>query len=147
MKSSIKNLVGKKNLDAAEKNGAAVSVRAVNDFVSRDPDGRANAADESRGKAYRAAAVEIEKASDRLSTALAELVAKEKLVVSESKASVARVKDMTNQMGDQLARVSKILGSDFEGRLSQLERFACALEQLKRLEDDGKLDKLLAALR
>ena len=147
MKTNLKQLVEKKNVANAEKCGAGLSMETIGSFVANRSEIRAKGGDSIKNKAFNEAANDIEDAAARLESALNNLVIQEKLVVSESKAVVSKAKDAANQLGDQLARVSKILGSDFLSRLEQLERFVSALESLKRLDEAGKLDKLLSALR
>lgn len=147
MKTNLKQLVEKKNLANAEKCGSGISSEVATVFVANDSERRAKCGDAKKDKAFNEAADELEDATARLNSAIDKLMIQEKRVVSESKAAVSKAKDTANQLGDQLARISKILGSDFLSRLEQLERFVSALEALKRLDEAGKLDKLLSALR
>ena len=62
------------------------------------------------------------------------------------KALVSKVKDMANQMTDSMNRVTKILGSDFESRITQLERLADAMERLQSMQKDGSLQEVIKAL-
>lgn len=89
----------------------------------------------------------IRDAEQRVVTCMETLAATSKDVQARTKQCVSTSKDYANQLSDQLVRIDKILGKDFEQRLAHLERFTAALAQLNKLHHDGKLDKLLGALK
>ena len=147
MNNSISNALVNKVAKSAEVTGSGIRQDAINQFVAADPQQRIDRGSRSVASGFNAAADELNKATDAIESALARVTFAEKKAVTEAKVAVSRAKDIANQMSDQLARVSKILGGDFTARLDQLERLVDALEKLNRLDSDGKLEKLLNALK
>lgn len=94
---------------------------------------------------YENAAKELDEATSRMESALQKLMACEKNTSLKAKEAVSRAKDTANQLGDALARVNRMLGSDFETRLAQLERLADAMTKLADLEKSGGLQSLVKA--
>lgn len=63
------------------------------------------------------------------------------------KESVSRAKDQTAQMTDAMNKITKLIGPDFEKRLSQLQQLTDCMERLSALSDAGKLSPVLEALK
>ena len=95
---------------------------------------------------FQATTADINAASDALEVAINRLIQVEKSVSEKSKAAVGRAKDASAQIADAMNRIKKILGDDFEQRLTQLERTAQAFERLNDLEKTGRLTAVIAAL-
>ena len=89
---------------------------------------------------------DFDAASETLFAASDKMHAQSDALAARAKTSVARTKDMAQQMTDAMNRVTKMLGSDFEARLVQLERLADAMERLNELQEKGKLATVVAAL-
>jgi hypothetical protein len=53
-----------------------------------------------------------------------------------------KVKDYTNQVGEAMARIDKVLVKDFETKLDLLERYVLAMQSLNELENKGFLTKV-----
>lgn len=95
---------------------------------------------------YNDSAKQMEDATERMRQAINGLVEAENDASKRAKTAIANAKDVTAQLGDALARVNRILGTDFEQRLAQLERMTDALARLTELERDGTLAPVIAAL-
>jgi hypothetical protein len=89
---------------------------------------------------------ELEKAAVIMLKALDKVIEVSDKVVTTTKKDTSRCKDMANQLTDQLVRVNKIIGDDFEPKLKQLERLAAALHTLTDLNKAGQLTQLLNIL-
>lgn len=88
----------------------------------------------------------LENAHKRLSGALDDLVKMEMQVAERSKKLSSTAREEAQRMAEALVRINKMLGSDFEARLTQLERLTNALSTLRGLEDRGFLSRMLTAL-
>lgn len=65
----------------------------------------------------------------------------------KSKDAVSRSKDLAQQMADSMNKITKVVGPDFENRLSQLQQLVDCMERLSALQDAGKLAPMLEALK
>ena len=143
----LKTAVLAKQVSTAAKQGAGYTMEAVRDMAVNNLERRIYMAQQHASKTYNGAAAEIEAATARLDCALAGLMDKEKATTQNAKQAIGRAKDSAAQIGDALARVNKLLGTDFEIRLAQLERTAAALEKLAEMDKEGKLAGVIAALK
>lgn len=65
----------------------------------------------------------------------------------KTKECVSRAKDAAAQMTDAMNKITKLLGPDFEKRLTQLDHLTTCMERLAVLNESGKLAGVLDALR
>ena len=143
----LKAAVRAKQVTAAAKQGAGYTMEAVRDMAVNNLERRIYMAHQHTAETYNAAAAELEAATVRMDSALAALMDSEKATTEKAKQAIGRAKDSAAQIGDALTRVNKLLGTDFESRLAQLERTAAALEKLAELDKAGKLAGVIAALK
>ena len=68
-------------------------------------------------------------------------------MVDSTKKHVSVLKERANAVSEALARIDKMMGSDFEVRLQRLERFAAAVETLDALSRSGKVEAIVMALK
>jgi hypothetical protein len=92
------------------------------------------------------AAESFESTAELMLKMLAALSKVEADVSLRTKTCVGRAKDSAGQLGDALSRVTKLLGTDFETRLQQLERTAAALSTLADLQRDGRLESVIRSI-
>ena len=92
------------------------------------------------------AAHEMSAATDRILEAGKRLADAAKQTTLEAKSAIGRAKDVQAQLVDSLNRTNKILGADFEVRLTQLERMSAALSTLAELEKAGVLKNVISAI-
>lgn len=64
----------------------------------------------------------------------------------KAKESVSRAKDAAAQMTDAMNKITKVLGPDFEKRISQLQLLTECLERLQKLNEGGKLAGMISAI-
>jgi len=57
--------------------------------------------------------------------------------------NVSGFKDKANEVSTALARINKVAGEGFELKITLLERFVSAVNQLDQLNDSGRLDKVI----
>ena len=88
----------------------------------------------------------MDEATKRILAAGAKLADATKKTTLEAKTALGRAKDMQAQLVDSLNRCNKILGTDFEVRLQQLERMSAALSTLADLEKSGVLKNVISAI-
>lgn len=143
---NLKQIQQKKKNASAERNGDLVRVETLVDWLVFDKERRPKMADNKIVDGMDETAAALDAARQRVLKASDGLVDAENDIAERSRKAIARSKDVANQLTDQLARVNKILGTDFEARLAQLERFTAAIETLARLDKDGKLQALMAAI-
>ena len=93
-----------------------------------------------------AAIADFDKASQTILAASDKLHANSDELAKRAKVSVSRAKDSAAQMSDAMLRITKVLGTDFEARLVQLERLANAMERLSALQENGQLSDVIKAL-
>ncbi len=67
-------------------------------------------------------------------------------LVDNAKILTQKSKDYTNQMGEAMARIDKVLVRDFEAKLLLLERFVAASKEMAELEKSGILAKISSSL-
>ena len=67
-------------------------------------------------------------------------------VSNHAKAVISSCKNLAGQVGDAMARIDKVVVKDFEVKLTQLERFVLAMQQLDELKSNGRLDALFSAM-
>jgi hypothetical protein len=63
-------------------------------------------------------------------------------LVGNAKVLTQKSKDYSNQMGEALARIDKVMVKDFEAKLLLLERFVIASKEMAELEKSGALQKI-----
>lgn len=144
---NLKLALHEKQIRTAAKQGAGFTHEAVRDMVVFNLDRRIYVATQHASQTYDSAAEELEAATKRLDDALNKLLESEKATSEKAKAAISRAKDSAAQIGDALNRVNRLLGSDFEAKLIQLERTATALSQLADLDKSGLLAGVISALR
>lgn len=88
----------------------------------------------------------MDEATKRILAAGDKLADATKKATLEAKTALGRAKDMQAQLVDSLNRCNKILGTDFEVRLQQLERMSAALSTLAELEKAGVLKNVISAI-
>ncbi len=71
-----------------------------------------------------------------------EMISLQSEMLNESKILTQKSKDYSNQVGEALARIDKVLVKDFESKLILLERFVIASNQIAELEKSGTLTKI-----
>lgn len=135
-----------KNLNAGRMGTTGVPVASLETVMTADSK---NIAARGVGKAtsnLEQAMNDFDKASATIFAASDKLHASADEMSKRAKTAVARAKDVAAQMSDSMLRISKVLGTDFEGRVVQLERLADALERLSALEQKGHLSQVVSAL-
>lgn len=85
-------------------------------------------------------------ASDHIFAASEKLHANMDGLSKKAKEAVSRAKDSAAQMTDAMNKITKLLGTDFDARLKQLQELADCLERLSALQDAGKLEPLMKAI-
>lgn len=88
---------------------------------------------------FNEAATNILGASDRLHQNM-------DVLSKKAKDSVGRAKDCAAQMTDAMNKISRLLGTDFDARLAQLQQLTECLERLSALQDSGKLEQMMKAI-
>lgn len=68
-------------------------------------------------------------------------------VVNSAKILTQKSKDYSNQVGEALARIDKVLVKDFESKLLLLERFVIASQAMAELEKNGSLQKIAQSFK
>ena len=63
-----------------------------------------------------------------------------------TKKHVQSLKNQAVQVADALARINKLIGVDFDLQVHRLERFADAVDRLDKLNRNGKLGAVSAAI-
>lgn len=71
----------------------------------------------------------------------------ESKMVEQTKLFSQKVKDYTNQVGEAMARIDKVMVKDFENKLELLERYVLAMKSLDELEQKGFITKLSQSLK
>lgn len=89
----------------------------------------------------------FDSSSENLFKASDKLHAQMDLLSKRAKEAVSRAKDQTAQMTDAMNKITKLIGPDFEKRLSQLQQLTECMERLSALSDAGKLSPVLEALK
>lgn len=143
---NLKTALREKQIRTAAKQGAGFTQEAVRDMVVFNLNRRIDMATTHSAETYNSAAAELEAAAKRMDDALNALLDSEKATSEKAKAAISRAKDSAAQIGDALVRVNRLLGSDFEAKLAQLERTAAALSQLAELDKSGRLAGVISAL-
>lgn len=143
---SLDGVRKKIKLAQMERNGEVVRTDTLVKMLVNDKERRSQMADKNAINEMDETASSLDEAKQRVLKAVDGLVHAENDIADRSKKAIARTKDVANQLSDQLNRVNKMLGPDFETRIAQLERVAAALETLSRLDKDGKLQTVMAAL-
>lgn len=138
--------ISNKKAEQMERNGECVRTGTLVNMLISDRNRRNKMADQNAADAINETIDNLEEAKTRVLEAVNKLVKAEDEVAERSRKAIARTKDVANQLADQLNRVNKMLGPDFEIRLSQLERMAAALDTLSRIEKEGKLQSIIAAI-
>lgn len=143
---NLRALLHEKQTRTAANNGSGYTQEAVRDMVVSNLDRRIYVATQHAAETYNSAAAELAAATKRMDDALNALLESEKATSEKAKAAISRAKDSAAQIGDALVRVNRLLGSDFEAKLAQLERTAAALSQLADLDKSGRLAGVIAAM-
>ncbi|AOI94819.1 hypothetical protein [Burkholderia sp. LA-2-3-30-S1-D2] len=79
---------------------------------------------------------------------LARMVDAEKQVAASTKKAAGSVRKSANELGDTMQRLLKTADIDrLERYATVLERMAAAMQTLATLEIDGKLDRIVSAIR
>lgn len=68
-------------------------------------------------------------------------------VVNSAKTLTQKSKDYSNQVGEAMARIDKVLVKDFESKLLLLERFVIASQAMAELEKNGSLKKIAESFK
>jgi hypothetical protein len=68
-------------------------------------------------------------------------------LVNNAKVLTQKSKDYSNQVGEALARIDKVLVKDFESKLLLLERFVKASQEIAELEKNGMLQKITQSFK
>lgn len=84
---------------------------------------------------------------DRFDEKFKKLVLDEIKMVEQTKLFSQKAKDYTNQVGEAMARIDKVLVKDFETKLDLLERYVKAMEALSDLNQKGFLTKLSQSIK
>ena len=71
-----------------------------------------------------------------------EMVNLQTILTDNAKLLTQKSKDYSNQVGEALARIDKVLVKDFEAKLILLERFVIASKEMAELEKLGTLTKV-----
>jgi hypothetical protein len=71
-----------------------------------------------------------------------EMVKLQTTLTDNAKLLTQKSKDYSNQVGEALARIDKVLVKDFETKLILLERFVVASKEIVELEKSGALAKV-----
>lgn len=101
----------------------------------------------SKAKTNLEAAIgDFNQASNAVFAAADKLHASNDELSKRTKVAVSRAKDSAAQMSDAMLRITKMLGTDFEIRLTQLERLTDAMERLSALQTKGQLADVIKAL-
>jgi hypothetical protein len=74
--------------------------------------------------------------------AFSEMTSLQADMLNQTKMLVQKSKDYSNQVGEALARIDKVLVKDFETKLILLERFVVASKEIVELEKSGALAKV-----
>ena len=142
----MKNLLEEKNINRAIKNNEGFTEVQVAEIAAKNEDS-------IKSNKHTITANHLKQTKERLNDH-----AKELMIVmnnnnsalddalNRSKKKVSQAKDMANQLSEQLLRVNKILGVDFESRVLQLERVTACLVSLEKLSKDEKLKEILSVL-
>lgn len=105
------------------------------------------------GRRMNTASANLEKATQQFHEAATNIIgASDKLhanmdtLSKKAKDSVGRAKDCAAQMTDAMNKISRLLGADFDARLTQLQQLTDCLERLSVLQDSGKLEQVMKAI-
>jgi len=143
---NMREILQTKQAETAEANGTGFRQSTVTDIVMHNLPRRLTMTYKHAAGEYDGAADELTAATQRMEQALNKLLASEKETSEKAKDVVSRAKGSAAQLGDALARVNRLLGVDFESRLTQVERLADALTKLAELERGGRLQGVMKAL-
>lgn len=143
LRAALRNKAAKDELS----NGTGFTVDWITDALVFDFKRRMYMADIRAAQQFDDAANEVAAAKLRLHEAMGHLIDTEKELAVQGKASIARMKDLANQLGESMVRLNKMLGPDFDGRIEQLERVTKSLSVLSELNSNGRLASLLDALK
>lgn len=89
-----------------------------------------------------------EEAIELFARSLSRLSAAEKQVSESTKKAAGSVRKSANELGDAMQRLLKTADIDrLERYATVLERMATAMQALATLEIDGKLDRIVSAIR
>lgn len=142
----LRSVLEEKQGASEEATGSGWRQSTVTDMALANLPTRLRVGYKNTASEYENGADELLKAANRMESALENLLATERMTSEKAKAAVSRAKDSAAQLGDALAKVERLLGRDFESRLSQLERLAGALSNLADLNRSGQLTDILKAL-
>lgn len=131
---------------AGAKEASGIPVSNLEKMMQEDS---GNIAARGVGKATRnidSAIDDFDKASKTLFAASDKLHANADELAKRAKLAITRTKDLSAQMSDSMQRMTKVLGGDFESRITQMERLADAMERLCALQQKGQLSDVIAAI-
>jgi glutamate dehydrogenase/leucine dehydrogenase len=77
---------------------------------------------------------------------LGAIIAAEIEVAEKARGLISSSKDIAGKIGDAMARIDKVVVSDFERKLDHLERFVAAMKELDRLKQSGTLDAFVSLM-
>jgi hypothetical protein len=119
-------------------------VMMVSDYVKSD---KKTLLDKEMVKNMNTASDTLNESFDRFDEKFKKLVLDEVKMVEKTKLFAQKAKDYTNQVGESMARIDKVLVKDFEVKLDLLERYVKAMEALSDLNQKGFLTKLSQSIK
>lgn len=89
----------------------------------------------------------LEESFQRYDNNFKKMIIDESKMVEQTKVFSQKVKDYTNQVGEAMAKIDKVLVKDFEVKLNMLERYVEAMKALNELEQTGFVSKLSQSIK
>lgn len=136
-----------KNGNDQVRNGTAYTKEYVKKFAALEAKNVVGRFENDAIKTMKDAATayaDAEALMDKTHGAMLNMVAE---IGKKSKDAISKSKDLANQMADSMNKITKLVGPDFENRLSQLQQLVDCMERLSALQDAGKLVPMLEALK
>jgi hypothetical protein len=94
------------------------------------------------------ALVTLEELQDSFWTSVHKMISQAKELEDSTKKATGKAKDAAQKLNDGLLRIEKTVNiAALEKRVELLERAADAMERLNALQQTGKLDKILEAIK
>ena len=132
--------------DVGVANKAGVPAGKLKHEVAKDADNIIGRHMNDSSSNLTQATAKFNQASDAIFAASDKLHANMDSLSKRAKESVSRAKDTAAQMTDAMNKITKLVGSDFEIRLKQLQDLTDCLERLSALQEAGKLEPLMRAI-
>lgn len=89
----------------------------------------------------------LQKSFEKFDANFKKMILDESKMVEQTKLFSQKVKDYTNQVGEAMAKIDKVMVKDFEVKLDMLERYVSAMKSLDDLEQKGFVSKLSQSLK